>query len=57
MSDSDLEKEIDLDISEFEEFFKSLGNEGLAGPERAILKTYVIYKTRSQEELEALRKR
>ncbi len=53
----ELESEINKDINTFEAFFQTLGNEGLAGPERAILKTYLIYKTHTIEQLETLRKR
>lgn len=41
-----LEAAVDEDIKRFEEYFiKKLGNESLVGPERAIIKTYLHFKT------------
>lgn len=56
-SDSELREQIDIDIKSFDEFFQSLGNDPLVGPEKAILTTYLLYKTHSKEELEKLRQR
>ena len=40
----ELEGKVDADILEFSEFFKSLGNDGLARSEKAIIKTYLAWK-------------
>lgn len=40
-----LEEAVDEDINLFDAFFQSLGNDPLNGPERAIIKTYLAYKT------------
>ena len=57
--DPDIERmpQIQEDVRDFERFFQALGNDGLAGPERAILNTYLIYKTHTKEQLDALRNR
>lgn len=39
-----VEKAVDADISVFEQYFQSLGNESLMGVERAIIKTYLHFK-------------
>lgn len=49
-SGEELEKEVDADIAEFEEYFcKKLKNSSLAAPEKAILKTYLYWKTHPAE--------
>ena len=45
-----LEQVVDADIAEFEEYFcKMLKNSSLAAPEKAILKTYLYWKTHPAE--------
>lgn len=39
-----LEKVVDADIGEFNEFFRSLGNDPIVRGEKAILKTYLAWK-------------
>jgi len=45
-----LEVIVDRDLSGFEEFFKGLGNDSLAGPERAAIKTYLWWKTHQENQ-------
>jgi len=40
-----LKAEVDQDIQNFEDWFRSLGNEPLAPSEKAIISTYLWYKT------------
>lgn len=35
---------VDLDIEGFDTFFRSIGNEPLTRPEKAIIKTYLAWK-------------
>jgi len=39
------------EIAAFEEAFKELGNEALAKPEKAILKTYLLWRMKQQPDL------
>jgi len=39
------------EIAAFEEAFKGLGNEALAKPEKAILKTYLLWRMKQQPDL------
>ena len=55
--DQSRKEQIDLDIKMFETFFQAIGNDGLAGSERAILTTYLLYKTHTKEEIDKLRAR
>ncbi len=43
-SEQELEREVDEDIKEFDEWFQRLGNAPLSRPERAIIKTYIWHK-------------
>lgn len=52
IAEEDLEKAVDADIDAFEKFFVSLGNDPLARPERAAIKTYLYYKTHGAEDAE-----
>ncbi len=52
-SGSDLEKVVDEDINEFDEYFKSLGNDPVVRSERAILKTYLHWKVKGPRHGEA----
>jgi hypothetical protein len=45
-----LEVVVETDIRAFEEYFKSLGNDPLVGPEKAILKTYLWWKTKGAQD-------
>lgn len=47
MSDKDLEQEVDEDLAEFEKFMmEKVDDSGpLSGPEKAILKTWIWWKT------------
>jgi len=40
----DVEKTVDQDIEDFNDFFKGLGNESMVRSERAILKTFYAWK-------------
>lgn len=44
-----LEQVVDLDIRRFEQFFRSLGNDGLSRPEYSIIKTYLHWKTHPED--------
>ena len=44
-----LKAEVDADIEKFEEYFKTLGNDPLAPSEKAIISTYLWYKTQVKE--------
>lgn len=45
-SNEELEKAADADIKKFAEYFcETLKNDSLSGPERAIIKTYIWWKT------------
>jgi len=41
----EIEVEVDEDLKAFDEWFVGLGNAPMVGVERAILKTYLFYKT------------
>ena len=50
ISGKELESVVDEDLKAFEEFFcKKLGNNRLADPERAVIKTYLWYKMHPEE--------
>lgn len=44
-----LEEVVEADLRGFEAWFTALGNGPLAGPEAAILKTYLFFKTQVPE--------
>ena len=44
-SDRELEQMVDEDIASFDNFFQGLGNDPLTFFEKAIIKTYLFYKT------------
>ena len=50
-SDADLEKAVDEDLVEFEKFMmEKVDDSGpLSGPEKAIIKTYLYWKTHAEE--------
>jgi hypothetical protein len=51
MTGEELEKVVDEDLKEFAKFFcKGLKNESLANAERAIIKTYLWWKTHEESE-------
>lgn len=39
-----IEETVDADIREFDEFFRSLGNDPVTRPEKSIIKTWVAWK-------------
>jgi hypothetical protein len=41
---AETEKIVDEDINEFNEFFRSLGNDSIVRGEKAIIKTYLAWK-------------
>jgi hypothetical protein len=43
-SNEEIATGMDLELREFERWFKSKGNGALIGPERSILKTYLAWK-------------
>lgn len=45
----ELKAEVDADIEAFEEYFKTLGNDPLAPSEKAIISTYLWWKTQVQK--------
>lgn len=44
-SKEELARGMDFEVREFEEWFRKQGNSPLIGHERAILKTYIAWKT------------
>lgn len=44
-SKEELAAGMDFELRAFEEWFQQQGNHGLIGPEKAILKTYLAWKT------------
>jgi len=53
-SDKDLEEAVDEDLDEFEKFFRARGlGSKLILAERAIIKTYLWWKTHPQEDTNA----
>jgi len=50
-SKEELAEGMDLELRGFEAWFKKQGNHGLIGPERAILKTYLAWKTLYAEDI------
>jgi hypothetical protein len=47
---ADLERTVELDIENFNSWFRSLGNEPLVRSEFAILKTYLFWKVKGSDE-------
>lgn len=47
-SDKDLEEAVDEDITKFEKYFKSLGNDGLSRYEKSAIKTWLWWKTHGE---------
>lgn len=45
-----LELLVNEDLAGFEQFFMGLGNDSLAGPEAAAIKTYIWWKTHPEAE-------
>lgn len=43
-STKDIERLVDEEIAEFDQFFRELGNDPIVRSERAIIKTYLAYK-------------
>ena len=47
-TDADLEKLVDEDISNFDAYFQSLGNDPLSRFERSTIKTFMHWKTHEE---------
>ncbi len=41
---SALERLVDADIADFDDFFRGLGNDPISRPEKAIIKTFLAWK-------------